>query len=76
MGGKMGPYEEDVRLPLYVRGPGVPKSVRMAHLVSNVDYLPTWMDLAGELHVKTMPVQMWRFASVRTLHSIMIWSAF
>jgi len=48
LGGKLSPYEEDVRLPLYVRGPGVPKNVQLPHLVANTDFTPTFLDLAGE----------------------------
>ena len=43
---KWRPYEEDVRMPLLVRGPGV-EAGRQAHkLVLDTDYLPTFTDLA------------------------------
>jgi arylsulfatase A-like enzyme len=43
---KWRPYEEDVHMPLLVRGPGV-ESGRQAHkLVLDTDYLPTFTDLA------------------------------
>lgn len=45
--GKNAPYEEVVRVPLLVRGPGVPAGVARAHLVSNVDYAATFLELAG-----------------------------
>ncbi|KAL4431455.1 hypothetical protein ABPG75_006711 [Micractinium tetrahymenae] len=45
--GKMSPYDADVRLPFYVRGPGVPHGVELTHLVGNVDFSPTWLELAG-----------------------------
>jgi arylsulfatase A-like enzyme len=44
---KWRPYEEDVSVPLLVRGPDV-ASRHMAHkLVLDTDYLPTFTDLAG-----------------------------
>lgn len=45
--GKLTPYEEDVRVPLYVRGPGVPQGLVLPHLVTNTDLTPTWLELAG-----------------------------
>ncbi|GAB4816016.1 hypothetical protein N2152v2_003062 [Parachlorella kessleri] len=47
LAGKMSAYENDIRLPFYVRGPGVPRGVELTHLVGNVDFVPTWLDLAG-----------------------------
>lgn len=44
--GKMTAYEEDLRVPLMVRGPGVPKG-SVSQLTSNVDYAPTFAALAG-----------------------------
>lgn len=41
------PPENDIRLPLYVRGPGVPRGAELPHLVGNVDFVPTWLELAG-----------------------------
>jgi arylsulfatase A-like enzyme len=46
-GGKNAPYEETVRVPLLVRGPGVPAGEPRAHLVSTIDYAPTLLELAG-----------------------------
>jgi len=44
--GKWRPYEEDIHIPLLVRGPGV-ASGRQAHkLALNTDFLPTFMNLA------------------------------
>ncbi|HXF04645.1 MAG TPA: sulfatase-like hydrolase/transferase [Blastocatellia bacterium] len=45
--GKVAPYEEDIRVPLIVRGPGVPAGRTIDHLVGNVDLAPTWAELAG-----------------------------
>ncbi len=44
--GKARPYEEDVRMPLLVRGPGVAAGHQAPKLVLNTDYLPTFTDLA------------------------------
>ena len=40
------PYEEDIRMPLLVRGPNVAAGYRVHKLVLNTDYLPTFTDLA------------------------------
>ena len=46
--GKQTPYEEDLRVPLLVRGPGVPAGVTLPHLVGNVDLVPTFLELARQ----------------------------
>jgi N-acetylglucosamine-6-sulfatase len=43
---KWRPYEEDIRMPLLVRGPGVAAGHRAQRLVLDTDYLPTFTDLA------------------------------
>jgi arylsulfatase A-like enzyme len=45
-GKKARPYEEDVRVPLLVRGPGIAAGHQATKLVLNTDYLPTFTDLA------------------------------
>jgi N-acetylglucosamine-6-sulfatase len=45
--GKYKPYEEDVHVPLVVRGPGVPAGARVDALIENVDLAPTIAQLAG-----------------------------
>ncbi len=45
--GKTQPYEESIRMPLLIRGPGVEAGVRTNKLALNTDYLPTFTDLAG-----------------------------
>jgi arylsulfatase A-like enzyme len=44
--GKDVPYEESIRVPLVVRGPGVPRGVTLPHLVSNVDVPATFAEWA------------------------------
>jgi arylsulfatase A-like enzyme len=51
--GKYTPYETDVRVPLFVRGPGVPGGVVTAALSGTVDLAPTFAELAGV----TLPVE-------------------
>jgi arylsulfatase A-like enzyme len=43
---KVLPYEEAARIPLIMRGPGVPRGRRIGQLVSNIDWAPTIVDAA------------------------------
>ncbi|MGH9319278.1 MAG: sulfatase family protein [Vicinamibacteria bacterium] len=44
---KATPYEEDLRVPFIVRGPGVPAGAELAgYLAGNVDIAPTLLELA------------------------------
>jgi N-acetylglucosamine-6-sulfatase len=45
--GKREPYEESIHMPLLVRGPGVAADSTTKKLVLNIDFLPTFADLAG-----------------------------
>jgi N-acetylglucosamine-6-sulfatase len=45
--GKLRPYEEDIGIPLMVRGPGVPAGAVRQELVINNDFAPTIANLAG-----------------------------
>lgn len=45
--GKNGPYEEDIRVPLVVRGPGVRSGQVYYKLTGNIDFAPTFAELAG-----------------------------
>jgi arylsulfatase A-like enzyme len=49
---KWRPYEEDIHVPLLVRGPGVAAGSTTYKLTLNTDFLPTFTDLAG---VQTPP---------------------
>eukprot|EP01060_Flectonema_neradi_P037645 TRINITY_DN763_c0_g2_i1.p1 TRINITY_DN763_c0_g2~~TRINITY_DN763_c0_g2_i1.p1 ORF type:complete len:532 (+),score=69.66 TRINITY_DN763_c0_g2_i1:45-1640(+) len=44
---KEHPYETDIRIPLIVRGPGIPKGVVMKDLLGSSDIMPTLLDFAG-----------------------------
>jgi N-acetylglucosamine-6-sulfatase len=44
---KFLPYEPSVRVPLLVRGPGIPRGVRSAELTANLDLTPTILEVAG-----------------------------
>ena len=46
-GEKYAPYEESIRVPLFVRGPGVPAAQTIGRVVGVVDLAPTLMELAG-----------------------------
>jgi N-acetylglucosamine-6-sulfatase len=43
---KILPYEESARIPLIMRGPGVPAGRKLGNLVSNIDWAPTIVDAA------------------------------
>jgi hypothetical protein len=45
--GKRLVYEETIRVPLVIRGPGIPKGVVRTQLVNNVDLPATVVDAAG-----------------------------
>jgi N-acetylglucosamine-6-sulfatase len=45
--GKVAPYQEELRVTMIVRGPGVPAGKTLEHLTGNIDLAPTWADLAG-----------------------------
>ncbi len=45
--GKTAPYEEEIRVTMVVRGPGVPAGRTLEHLTGNIDLAPTWAGIAG-----------------------------
>ena len=53
-GDKFLPYEESLRVPLIVRGPGVPKNQTVSGQVSNIDFAPTLLDFANAKPGRTL----------------------
>jgi arylsulfatase A-like enzyme len=45
--GKQTAFDEDIRVPLIVVGPGVPAGVVVDRIVENIDLCPTFAELAG-----------------------------
>ena len=52
--GKNNVYEPSVRFPLVIRGPGVPRDVRLQQLVANIDLAPTIVDAVDAKAGRTM----------------------
>jgi arylsulfatase A-like enzyme len=52
--GKGLTYEEDIRVPLIVRGPNVQPKQNLRYLLKNSDLAPTFVDLAGSSVPDTM----------------------
>jgi arylsulfatase A-like enzyme len=44
---KLTAFEEDIRVPLILRGPGVPRGAHRNHVVVNTDIAPTLAELGG-----------------------------
>lgn len=61
--GKNTAYEEDIRVPLIVRGPGVSGGRTVQHLTLNIDFAPTF----GELAAASVPA----FVDGRSLVSLL-----
>ena len=45
--GKVRLYEESIKVPMIIRGPGIPRGVTRGQLSSNVDLAPTILDIAN-----------------------------
>lgn len=45
--GKQCPFEDDINIPLIVRGPGVPKNVTSSLVTTHTDLAPTFLEIAG-----------------------------
>lgn len=63
--GKVFFYEPSIRVPLIVRGPGIPQGVTRQALVANIDLAPSILDLAGATPLRVMDGQ----SFVPLLHS-------
>lgn len=44
--GKGTPYEEDIHVPLIIRGPGIRPGITITQLVANIDIAPTILEMA------------------------------
>jgi len=49
--GKWTAYEEDIRVPLVIHGPGVPAGRKLDHLVLNNDLAPTLLTSRGRMRL-------------------------
>jgi len=47
LAGKNTPFEEDIHVPLLIRGPGIEPGLTIDRLTSNIDFAPTFAELAG-----------------------------
>ena len=45
--GQEHPYEEDIRVPVVMRGPGVPGARASTRMALNIDLAPTFAEIAG-----------------------------
>ena len=45
--GKQTYFDHDIRVPMIVVGPGVPRGVSVKRVAANVDLRPTFQELAG-----------------------------
>jgi len=45
--GKMLAFEEDIRVPFLIRGPGIEPNTTITQMVANIDIAPTVADMAG-----------------------------
>ncbi|KAI2834522.1 hypothetical protein CBS147321_5572 [Aspergillus niger] len=45
--GKTTGYEEDIRVPFYIRGPGIPEGKSVDRVTTHIDIAPTLFELAG-----------------------------
>uniref|UniRef100_A0A0K0FMB0 Putative extracellular sulfatase Sulf-1 homolog (inferred by orthology to a C. elegans protein) n=1 Tax=Strongyloides venezuelensis TaxID=75913 RepID=A0A0K0FMB0_STRVS len=45
--GKNMPFEFDIKVPFYVRGPGVSRNIKIDNIISNIDIAPTILNIAG-----------------------------
>jgi len=52
--GKLLPYEPSIRVPLLIRGPGLPPGQASQELVANTDLAPTILEAAGAQAGKTV----------------------
>jgi N-acetylglucosamine-6-sulfatase len=74
--GKVRLYEPSIRVPLIVRGPGVPRNVHRKQIVANIDLAPTVVALAKAKPRRTMDgrslVPLFRSASVGASRNLLL----
>ena len=49
--GKWQAYEDDIRIPMMIRGPGIQRNVSSTLMATHVDLMPTLLGLAGQAHI-------------------------
>jgi N-acetylglucosamine-6-sulfatase len=57
---KMAPYEESIRVPLAIRGPGIPAGVKRPEMAAEIDFMPTALDWAGVAPTTTLDGMSWK----------------
>lgn len=77
--GKSCAYEEDVNVPMFIRGPGVPKQETVTSPTSHTDIVPTLFKLAGipqleQFDGSPMPITTEEHQNAKTEHvNIELW---
>ena len=77
--GKSCAYEEDVNVPMFIRGPGVPKQKTVTSPTSHTDIVPTLFKLAGipqleQFDGSPMPITTEEHQNAKTEHvNIELW---
>ena len=51
MFGKWAAYEEDIRIPMMIRGPGIQPNSSSTLMGTHVDLIPTLLGMAGQAHI-------------------------
>jgi arylsulfatase A-like enzyme len=76
--GKLAPYEPSIRVPLVIRGPGVPKGRTSKEMVVNADLAPTIVDVTGVRPGKVQDgrslERFWKRPRLKTTRPIMLQS--
>lgn len=73
LGGKNTIYEEDIRVPFFIRGPGITAGSTVDELIGNVDLAPTLCALAGVTPDPTVELDGRSFAPLVTGGTVPEW---